>query len=320
MEGTDPGSGNLGARCILRRNASFVPRGRLPDQLHCASRTANALPLLPPRGKRVARRWPCVVSFWPTRVATLLCLRVSVGDQGWCAVLQNGPSRSHQPRWRCLGSHACYVSSMPRRTLNVSLFLALAGLSVVLRSWYSSLTFPMSPAIIHAPPTPDPSPPAPRPLVLTKTPSSTALRSAERPQRVPESAHPNGCWSGNCLCEDMLSHPGDPDRPPALSLAEGRWVAGSARQRYDWQSGWLMKARYNCKGDRRNPPASAWTHRRDFENSWGDLVAAHGGHVRVAQAARRSPQCGQRASKNRDSNGTTNVLLLGNSYALLGRS
>ena len=96
---------------------------------------------------------------------------------------------------------------------------------------------------------------------------------------------------------------------PHISLGHGRWVLRQDRGYYDWSTGWLMRARYNCQGDHRYPPAAAWAHLPGRSNqSWNDLVHAHGGHLRVATAAR------ERASSCGSTRQVVNVLMLGNSY------
>ena len=93
-----------------------------------------------------------------------------------------------------------------------------------------------------------------------------------------------------------------------VSLAKGGWHLRHDRGYYNSTTGWLMKARYNCQGDERSPPATAWVHLPDREGNrtWNHIVQEFGGHRHVAEAAMmHTSECGQQR---------THILILGNSY------
>lgn len=93
-----------------------------------------------------------------------------------------------------------------------------------------------------------------------------------------------------------------------ISLERGGWQLQHDRDLYDWSTGWLMKARYNCQGDKRTPPAGAWRHLPDraSNRTWEHFIDDRDGHLRIAEGAmKRSADCGP----NR-----TNILILGNSF------
>lgn len=99
---------------------------------------------------------------------------------------------------------------------------------------------------------------------------------------------------------------------PSLALGDGGWEHRHDRGYYDWSSGWLMRARYNCQGDQREPPAASWVHLRNrtSNTTWDDLIQRRGGHMEIAAGAmRRTTTC--RMGSNEPM--LTNVLMLGDS-------
>mmetsp|Transcript_26475 Transcript_26475/g.67248 ORF Transcript_26475/g.67248 Transcript_26475/m.67248 type:complete len:327 (+) Transcript_26475:238-1218(+) len=97
----------------------------------------------------------------------------------------------------------------------------------------------------------------------------------------------------------------------SLPISLGGWQLRHDRKHYDWSSGWLMRARYNCQEDSRQPPAAAWVHLpyRNSNKTWNDIVQEHGGHLKVAErAVPNSPFCNRTMRKG------IHVLILGDSY------
>ncbi|KAJ1456121.1 hypothetical protein M885DRAFT_518646 [Pelagophyceae sp. CCMP2097] len=79
-------------------------------------------------------------------------------------------------------------------------------------------------------------------------------------------------------------------RGAGVNLKNGGWVRIEPRSQYDWRC-WLLKARYNCKGDVRMPPANAWAHVSDRRTNatWAETFAHD--HLGVANRANRRRRC-----------------------------
>ena len=109
----------------------------------------------------------------------------------------------------------------------------------------------------------------------------------------------------------LLLREGPPEKNSeflTVSLANGGWHLQYDRGYYNSSTGWLMKAMYNCQGDERKPPATAWVHLPDRKGkrTWNQIVQELGGHRHIAEAAMmHTAECGQQR---------THILILGNSF------